>query len=186
MRVSLLSALFFLTAAACAQTMVEERYPSGQLRAIGEMLDGQKSGKWEYYYPSGELNAVEHFIKNRLHGEVIYYYRSGQTEGIEQWMYGVLLDSAFYYHENGTFFATGFIQMECMMACGSIILTTITLIGKSVTKAECLRARCYNTIGRGFWCNKDFTRMGKSTVNGNFLMTRAAFHFQVSMIMGKG
>jgi hypothetical protein len=52
-----------------------ERYPTGEVRATGSLLEGQKSGEWKYFYPNGKRNAIEHYTRGMLDGEILYFFR---------------------------------------------------------------------------------------------------------------
>ena len=76
-------------------------YQSGNLKSVGRVQDGVKSGTWRFYYTKGALSAIENYEQGKLSGKAEYFYLSGNPSAIEQWKNDQLTDSAFYFYENG-------------------------------------------------------------------------------------
>lgn len=52
-------------------------HANGQVRAMGEAVDGVKQGLWYHYRPSGVLEKVGHYERGEKHGVWTTYHASG-------------------------------------------------------------------------------------------------------------
>lgn len=52
-------------------------YPSGELKATGQYIDGMKEGEWVYYFINGKLEQKGNYAANRTQGPWKWWYESG-------------------------------------------------------------------------------------------------------------
>lgn len=63
-------------------------YDSGKVESLGQMENGQRTGKWVAYTKDGKLSAEIEFLADRLHGRRLEYNAAGQVVLDETWVNG--------------------------------------------------------------------------------------------------
>ena len=63
-------------------------YATGELKAEGEYLNGEKSGIWKYYYLEGNLEQKGNFKKSLASGEWSWYFPNGELKRLEYYRKG--------------------------------------------------------------------------------------------------
>lgn len=52
-------------------------YPDGQIRHVGQKIDGINEGKFVEYYPTGEIRSTIYYSNGKLNGESTLYIETG-------------------------------------------------------------------------------------------------------------
>ncbi|CAM3835220.1 toxin-antitoxin system YwqK family antitoxin [Pontibacter korlensis] len=78
-----------------------EYYPSGQLKAETEVLDGAWHGKRVEYYPTGKTKIVGYYKHGKNHGSLSDYYENGSLQGEVNFKEGRLNGVSRCYYPNG-------------------------------------------------------------------------------------
>ena len=52
-------------------------YPTGELKAQGQYVQGLKSGEWQYFFASGKIEQIGNYKDGLAHGSWKWYYESG-------------------------------------------------------------------------------------------------------------
>lgn len=87
---------------------VEYYYPSGEVRAEGEYVDGYKVGKWVYYYKSGIVEETGSYSKSGLPtGDWKWYYENKQLLREETFRNGKENGWMIEYNDTGMVIAKG-------------------------------------------------------------------------------
>jgi hypothetical protein len=63
--------------------VLKHYYKNGQLRGIGNAIDGLVTGEWMYYHENGQLQRTGNYLKNKPSGEWKYYDETGKLIKIE-------------------------------------------------------------------------------------------------------
>lgn len=58
---------------------MEEFYPNGKLLSKGNLVNGKKEGKWEFYFDNGNYWGNCEFVNDKPHGYCEYNYITGKT-----------------------------------------------------------------------------------------------------------
>lgn len=69
-------------------------YASGKVEAIGESVDGERSGHWVFFDESGAKTGEADFLKGDYHGQRVEYARDGSVKVRENWARGQLVERA--------------------------------------------------------------------------------------------
>lgn len=64
------------------------RYGNGQIKGIGEKVDGKKQGNWHYFYASSQLESEGNFENDLRKGQWKWYHENGQLMSIENYENG--------------------------------------------------------------------------------------------------
>ena len=73
-----------------------EKHPNGRLKISGEIVDGQRDGKWISYFENGTKQSEHNYSKGKLHGNIAVFsidgallYQGFYLEGKEhgKWLY---------------------------------------------------------------------------------------------------
>ena len=99
-----------LTHQVFSQSLSQQFYEDGTLKAEGIEGELGKEGSWKFYYPDGSTNSIEEYRHDMLHGKVEYYDFGGALIGEENWQQNLLQDSAYYYYSNGSLEKRGIYQ----------------------------------------------------------------------------
>ncbi len=81
-------------------------YRNGQLRGIGNALDGLVTGEWLYYHENGQLERIGNYLKNRAYGEWKRYYDNGKLQSVGNWLDDKKTGEWKYYDETGKLIKT--------------------------------------------------------------------------------
>lgn len=76
-------------------------YPTGEIKAEGEYLEGNKDGKWKYYYLTGEIEQKGNYKNNLASGEWIWYFKSGEVKRQEYYRKGREDGKSIEFSEDG-------------------------------------------------------------------------------------
>lgn len=63
-------------------------WPSGKVEAVGEVVDGLRSGRWTLYDKSGLKTGETDFLAGDYHGRRVQFYPSGVLKLEENWVKG--------------------------------------------------------------------------------------------------
>lgn len=63
-------------------------YPTGEVKAEGNYVDGIKDGEWKYYYTNTALEQKGKYVKGKVHGTWVWYYANGKKRREETFRYG--------------------------------------------------------------------------------------------------
>ena len=74
---------------------------------IGNLLNGQKEGKWVWYWENGKKKQHYNFKNGNFHGQVSNWYENGQKENELHYKNGLLEGSVIFWHKNGNKKAEG-------------------------------------------------------------------------------
>jgi antitoxin component YwqK of YwqJK toxin-antitoxin module len=64
-------------------------YPSGELRWVGKLKDGQRDGKWTQYYREGNVLTVYNYVEGEFEGEQIDYHPNGKKKIVSTYSKGI-------------------------------------------------------------------------------------------------
>ncbi len=74
---------------------------SDDIKVIGYILKGLKSGEWYYFYENGNTEKIENYAYGELNGMYISFYENGKIKEAGQMKYDKLEDMWYTYHKNG-------------------------------------------------------------------------------------
>lgn len=63
-------------------------WPSGKVEAVGQVVDGLRSGRWTFYDQSGLKTGETDFLGGDYHGRRVQYYPGGALKFEENWVQG--------------------------------------------------------------------------------------------------
>jgi antitoxin component YwqK of YwqJK toxin-antitoxin module len=81
--------------------MQKTYYPSGQLKAEGNLKDGLKSGVWYSFYDNGMPWSETEFKEGVRHGSSASWYKNGQKRYEGQFTNGIESGKWTYWDEKG-------------------------------------------------------------------------------------
>ncbi|ABG58681.1 conserved hypothetical protein [Cytophaga hutchinsonii ATCC 33406] len=84
-----------------------EMYPSGKIKASGRIEDSKSVGEWSYYHEDGTLMAVGNEVDGLKSGVWKYYHPNGQIASEGLYVNGKNSGPWKYYHDNGVLSAVG-------------------------------------------------------------------------------
>ena len=77
--------VFFVSNQALGQTKkVVNKYPSGQLMEKGKLVNGQKTGIWQYYHPLGWLERKEKLKDGKVLWAILYDEKQNKIRWIDE------------------------------------------------------------------------------------------------------
>lgn len=80
------------------------------LRAEGDLVDGERDGEWKFYNSYGVLSSIENFDMGENNGEVKEYYSNGKVKEKYNYKDGDLDGLYTVFNENGTISFEGFYE----------------------------------------------------------------------------
>lgn len=116
----------------CSNNVEREYYPSGQLKRIGERIDGKKEGNWIDFNETGDTVLVTPFLHGEFHGQMREYennklksiatYKNGVHHGFFQSFYpsGALFnegmkENGYHVGEWVNYYETGEVESRSLM-----------------------------------------------------------------------
>ena len=88
MRILILLSVLTLFACSIEDGEHKKFYKNGQLREIGNYINGKKEGEWKVYYENGQLSGIGKFVNDKIEGEWKEYDKNGQLKEITYWSNG--------------------------------------------------------------------------------------------------
>ncbi len=85
----------------------KEYYESGQLRAIGNYVDGKRDGLWKFSYENDSLEQMGAYLKGKPVGAWKWFYPDGSTRREESYKNGLEDGLMKEYSDNGKVMAEG-------------------------------------------------------------------------------
>lgn len=86
----------------------KEYYPSGELRAEGEYIDGRRNGDWVFYHQNGKIEQKGKFLKGaKPSGNWVWYYESGNLLREEKFTAGLEEGTMTEYNDSGRLITKG-------------------------------------------------------------------------------
>ncbi|MFT5182885.1 MAG: antitoxin component YwqK of YwqJK toxin-antitoxin module [Flavobacteriales bacterium] len=76
-------------------------YPTGELRAQGQYINGLKSGEWKYFYASSKIEQIGNYKEGNPHGDWKWYYETGAVLRQERFRKGKEDGLMVEYSEDG-------------------------------------------------------------------------------------
>jgi len=78
-----------------------EKYDNGQLKVVGQKLNGEKVGKWKSYYPNGTMWSEGEYYKGDKSGKFKDYYKSGMLRYKGAYVNDLKQGPWYFYTEDG-------------------------------------------------------------------------------------
>jgi len=86
----------------------KEFYETGELKASGKYLNGNKIGPWKYYYANGKIEQTGTYLKNeKPDGEWTWYFENGNVLRSETYSNGLENGIMTEYSDSGTVITKG-------------------------------------------------------------------------------
>lgn len=76
-------------------------YPNGQIKLIGENVNGEMEGELIMYHENGNILSKQNYIRGKVDGEVLTYYPNGKIESKVKFKNGKSYGNCIYYTETG-------------------------------------------------------------------------------------
>ncbi|XXF80473.1 hypothetical protein P2318_12175 [Myxococcaceae bacterium GXIMD 01537] len=76
-------------------------HPNGQKKAVGQNVDGFRTGLWTFYAEDGSKVGTANFKGGNYHGEVVELFPSGKVRKVEQFAEGLRHGTVKEYAEDG-------------------------------------------------------------------------------------
>lgn len=76
-------------------------YPNGQIKSIGNNINGQIEGEVITYYENGTILSKQNYIGGSVEGEVVTYYPNGKMQSKVQFKNGQPIGNFIFYTETG-------------------------------------------------------------------------------------
>lgn len=88
--------------AGMVEGMNEIKYPSGQLKMKGEMLQGKRNGLWVSYYENGLKWSEDTYNLGARDGKCVSFYENGQVRYIGYYTNNIKSGKWDFYDEQGS------------------------------------------------------------------------------------
>ncbi|MFZ5552531.1 MAG: toxin-antitoxin system YwqK family antitoxin [Bacteroidota bacterium] len=87
--------------AGMTEGMNEIKYPDGQLKMKGEMVQGKRHGEWVSYYENGMKWSEDTYNLGARDGKCVSFYKNGQVRYIGYYTNNVKSGKWSFYDEQG-------------------------------------------------------------------------------------
>jgi len=78
-----------------------EKYDTGQLKVLGQKVNGEKVGKWQSYYPDGKVWSEGEYYEGEKNGKFKDYYNSGMLRYKGAYVNDLKQGPWYFYDETG-------------------------------------------------------------------------------------
>ena len=82
--------------------MHRDRYPNGQLKAVGNMKDGKRHGLWTGYNEQGQVKSRGEFINGLQEGPTVVFHDNGKIYYTGSYKQGTQIGVWKFYDEQGS------------------------------------------------------------------------------------
>lgn len=112
---------------------------SDDIKVIGYILKGLKSGEWYYFYENGNTEKIENYAYGELNGMYMSFYENGKIKEVGHMKYDKFEDMWYTYYKNGNihtenhyylgkqdkgiwkeYYETGELKCECPVRNGNL------------------------------------------------------------------
>ncbi|MEO9966196.1 MAG: hypothetical protein ABJF11_10430 [Reichenbachiella sp.] len=106
MRDKIITILIITILCACSDNKETLYHQNGNIKAIGEMVDGKRENEWVYFFENGDTLEVSNFSNDRRHGKS-YGFNNNVVKSLSKYNNGVMEGERIMYYPNNQILAIG-------------------------------------------------------------------------------